>query len=241
MSAHQAQFPIRTMARVLKVSASGYYAWVKRPASARATRDAELTRQIRTIHAASYKTYGAPRIHAEFKESGVAIGRKRIARLMRGAGLAGISRRRRPVTTKRTPAHHPASDLVRNFTAEGPNELWVADITFIPTLAGFLFLAVVLDAWSRRIVGWSFAPDLKTCVVLDALDMALAQRKPDSVIHHSDKGSQGGFNRSTQHRHFAPPRAVGRGLPPAFSNRAFCGAAYLRREQRPRAHLPCGS
>ncbi len=191
MSAHQAQYPVRTMARVLKVSASGYYAWVKRPASARATRDGELTRQIRTIHAASYGTYGAPRVHAEFKEGGMAIGKKRIARLMRAAGLAGISRRRRPVTTRRNPAHHPASDLVRrNFAAEGPNELWVADITFIPTLAGFLFLAVVLDAWSRRIVGWSFAPDLKTRVVLDALDMALAQRKPDSVIHHSDKGSQ---------------------------------------------------
>ncbi|MGO9923995.1 MAG: IS3 family transposase [Isosphaeraceae bacterium] len=108
MSAHQAQYPVRTMARVLKVSASGYYAWVKRPASARATRDGELTRQIRTIHAASYGTYGAPRVHAEFKEGGMAIGKKRIARLMRAAGLAGISRRRRPVTTRRNPAHHPA-------------------------------------------------------------------------------------------------------------------------------------
>ena len=191
MSAHQALYPIRTMARVLRVSASGYYAWAKRPASARATADADLTRRIRTIHAGSYGTYGAPRVDAELQEDGVAIGRKRVARLMRAAALAGISRRRRPVTTRRTTEHHPATDLVRrNFSTEGPNELWVADITFIPTLAGFLFLAVVLDAWSRRIVGWSFAPDLKTRLVLDALEMALAQRKPEDVIHHSDRGAQ---------------------------------------------------
>ena len=109
-----------------------------------------------------------------------------------GAAIAGVSRRRSaPVTTRQATGHHPASDLVRrNFVAERPNEFWVADITFLPTLAGFLYLAVVLDAWSRRIVGWAFSADLKTRVVLDALDMALAARKPDNVIHHSDKGSQ---------------------------------------------------
>lgn len=191
MSAHQAQFPIRTMARVLKVSASGYYAWRNRPASRRATTDAELTRRIRTAHVASRGTYGAPRIHAELKAGGMAIGKKRVARLMRAASLAGVSRRRRVATTRRNPTHHPPSDLMqRNFAATGPNQLWVADITFIPTLAGFLFRAVVLDAWSRRIVGWAFAGDLKTRLVLDALDMALAGRRPGSVIHHSDKGSQ---------------------------------------------------
>jgi putative transposase len=111
---------------------------------------------------------------------------------MRAAALAGVSRcTRAPVTTRRDPDHHPAHDLVRrNFAAEGPNELWVADITFIPTMVGFLYLAVVLHAWSRRIVGWAFSADLKTRVVLDALDMALTTRKPDSVIHHSDRGSQ---------------------------------------------------
>lgn len=191
MSAHQAVFPIKTMARVFKVSASGYYAWRGRPASARATADADLTRKIRTIHAGSRETYGAPRVHAEFKDEGVAIGKKRIARLMKAAGLVGASRRRSVKTTRRDTAHRPANDLVRrNFFVEKPNELWVADITFIPTLAGFLFLAVVLDAWSRRIVGWAFSADLKTRVVLDALDMALAARKPDNVIHHSDQGSQ---------------------------------------------------
>ncbi len=191
MSAHQAEFPIRMMARVLKVSASGYYAWRGRPASPRATADADLTRRVRTVHAASRGTYGAPRIHAELKAAGMAIGKKRVARLMRAASLAGASRRRRMATTRRNPAPHPASDLVRrNFAATGPNQLWVADITFIPTLAGFLFLAVVLDAWSRRIVGWAFASDLKTRLVLDALDMALHGRRPGNVIHHSDKGSQ---------------------------------------------------
>jgi putative transposase len=192
MSAHQAEFPIQTMARVLKVSASGYYAWRNRPASTRATADADLTRRIRTIHAGSRATYGAPRVHAELAAGGVHVGRKRVARLMRGAGLAGVSRRRSaPVTTMRDLDHRPADDLVRrNFAAVGPNELWVADITFLPTMTGFLYLAVVLDAWSRRIVGWAFSADLKTRVVLDALDMALAARRPDSVIHHSDRGSQ---------------------------------------------------
>jgi len=192
MSAHQAIYPIRTMARVLKVSASGYYAWRNRPASARTTADADLTRRIRTIHVTSRGTYGAPRIHAELKEEGLPIGCKRVARLMRAAGVIGVSRRRSaPITTRQAPDHHPAGDLVRrNFVAERPNGLWVADITFLPTLAGFLYLAVVLDAWSRRIVGWAFSADLNTRVVLDALDMALAARKPENVIHHSDRGSQ---------------------------------------------------
>jgi putative transposase len=187
MSAHQAMYPIRTMARVLKVSASGYYAWRSRPASARATADAGLTRHIRTIHTGSHGIYGAPRVHAELKADGLSVGRKRIARLMRAAGIAGVSRRRSaPITTRQATDHHPASDLVRrNFMAERPNELWVADITFLPTLAGFLYLAVVLDAWSRRIVGWAFSADLKTRVVLDALDMAIVARKLDNVVHHS--------------------------------------------------------
>jgi putative transposase len=124
----------------------------------------------------------------ELKANGLSAGRKRIARLMRAAGIAGVSRRRSaPITTRQATDHHPASDLVRrNFMAERPNELWVADITFLPTLAGFLYLAVALDAWSRRIVGWAFSADLKTRVVLDAFDMALVARKPDNVVHHSD-------------------------------------------------------
>lgn len=189
MSAHQAMFPISVMARVFRVSA--YYAWSRRPASARATADAGLLRRIRTIHAASRQTYGAPRIHAELRAEGIHVGRKRIARLMRMAGIAGISRRRGIATTRRDPEHRPVKDLVRrNFFAGRPDQLWVADITYVPTAAGFLFLAVVLDAWSRRIVGWAMSTDLKTRVVLDALEMALASRRPRGVIHHSDQGSQ---------------------------------------------------
>ncbi|PWJ21400.1 putative transposase [Jannaschia seohaensis] len=192
MRTNQAVRPIRVMARVLRVSVSGFYAWRSRQPSKRQRSDAALLRRIRTIHAVSHKTYGAPRVHAELRAEGVQVGRKRVARLMREAGIAGVSRRRRTVTTTvPAPEHTSAGDLVRrDFTADGPNRLWVADITFVPTAAGFLFLAVVLDAWSRRIVGWAFSHDLKTRLVLDALDMAVASRKPKDVIHHSDKGSQ---------------------------------------------------
>ena len=192
MRTNQADYPIRVMARVLSVSASGFYAWRDRQPSDRQRSDATLLRRIRTIHAVSYGIYGAPRIHAELRAEGVQVGRKRVARLMREAGIAGVSRRRRTVkTTIPAPERSPAGDLVRrDFAADGPNRLWVADITFVPTAAGFLFLAVVLDAWSRRIVGWAFSHDLKTRLVLDALDMAIASRKPKDVIHHSDKGSQ---------------------------------------------------
>lgn len=224
MSAHQAEFPIRVMARVLRVSASGYYAWRSRPASAHAQADALLLRRIRTIHAGSRGTYGAPRVHAELQAEGTAIARKRVARLMRQTGLRGVSRRRFPTTTHREPTHRPPNDLVgRVFTAPGPNLLWVADITCVPTAAGFLFLAVVLDAWSRRIVGWAMAADLRTRLVLDALDMAVTTRKPADVVHHSDQGSQLGLNRSSQ-RHLEPPAARRRGPRPAFAIRVFCAA-----------------
>ena len=189
MSAHQAVFPITAMARVLGVSTAGYYAWLKRVPSARAKDDAKLLQRIRTVHATSRATYGVPRVHAELRAGGRRHGRKRIARLMREAGLAGVSRRRGSVqTTCRDREARPAPDLVdRDFSADGPNQLWVADITFVPTAAGFLYLAVVLDAWSRKIVGWSVANHLRTELVLDALDAAVAQRRPRDVIHRSDQ------------------------------------------------------
>ena len=191
MKANQAVFSISTMARVLGVSTAGYYAWCSRLPSARATADGELLKRIRTIHAVSRGTYGAPRVHAELAAEGKAVGRKRVARLMRTAQIAGVSRRHGVKTTQRDREARPAPDLVdRNFIADRPNQLWVADITFIPTLAGFLYLAVVLDAFSRRIVGWSMANNLRTELVLDALGMAAGQRKPTDVIHHSDQGSQ---------------------------------------------------
>jgi putative transposase len=139
-------------------------------------------------------------VQAALKAGGEKHGRKRIARLMRAAGLVGASRRRSGVTTtRRDKEARPAPDLVdRNFVASRPNQLWVADITFVPTASGFLYLAVVLDAWSRKVVGWSMANHLRTELVLDALEMAIGQRRPDGVIHHSDQGSQLEFNRSSQ-------------------------------------------
>src|SRR5882757_5484291 len=180
MSAHQALFPVAVMARVLGVSASGFHAWRCRPPSAHAIADTALLKQIRTVHASSRETYGAPRVQAALKAGGEKHGRKRIARLMRAAGLVGASRRRSGVTTtRRDKEARPAPDLVdRNFVASRPNQLWVADITFVPTASGFLYLAVVLDAWSRKVVGWSMANHLRTELVLDALEMAIGQRRP---------------------------------------------------------------
>ena len=190
MSDHQADYPIASMCRLLGVSSSGYYAWRNRPPSGRAETDAALLAEIHAAHAASRGTYGSPRIHAELTAKGIHVGRKRLARLMSQAGLAGVSRRKFVVTTMKGEGRQ-APDLVeRNFTAESPDRLSVADITYIPTWAGFLYLAVVLDACSRRIVGWSMATTLATQLVLDALNMALVTRRPEQVIHHSDQGSQ---------------------------------------------------
>jgi putative transposase len=192
VSAHRAEFHVTTMCRVLGVSTSGYYAWESREPSTRARADEVLTERVVQIHAASRQTYGAPRVHAELQDVGQRIGRKRVARLMRESGLMGVSRRRSFRTTRRDPAARPAPDLVdRKFIATEPNQLWVADITYIPTLAGFLFLAVVLDVWSRKIVGWAMSSRMATQLVLDALAMATEQRRPaQGVIHHSDQGSQ---------------------------------------------------
>jgi putative transposase len=182
---------VATLCRLLEISASGYYAWTTRPASRRAQADAVLLEQIRTSHARSRGTYGAPRIHRDLRDQGMRVGRKRIERLMAGASLVGVSRRKGARTTWRDRDARPAPDLVtRHFAATAPDQLWVADITYIPTWAGFLYLAVVLDAWSRRVVGWAMATHLRTELVLEALNFALAQRRPRAVIHHSDQGCQ---------------------------------------------------
>src|SRR6187397_1928227 len=179
------------MCRVLEVSRSGYYAWRDRSPSARAIEDEKLTRLIRMVHEESRGTYGVPRVQPELAAQGVQVGRRRIARLMRAACLVGVTRRKHRRTTKRDKTMRPAPDLVeRRFVAPGPDRLWVADITYVPTWDGFLYLAIVLDVWSRRIVGWMMDTHLRTELVLDALDLALAQRRPDSVVHHSDRGCQ---------------------------------------------------
>ena len=165
MKANQAQYPVATMCRLLEVSPSGYYAWRRRPASERSRTDAVLKDRIRWIHLRSRGTYGVPRIYAELRDEGVRVGRRRVARLMRAAGLQGVARRTHRRTTIRQPGAQPAPDLVqRDFAAAGPNRLWVADITYISTWTGFLHLAVVLDAWSRRVVGWAMALE---CELLD--------------------------------------------------------------------------
>ena len=191
MRAHQAHYPVATQCRLLDVSTSGYYAWQRRGMSARAEADRELLAMIQAIHASSHGTYGAPRIHAELGARGVCVGRKRVARLMRSVALAGVSRRKRPHTTVRSRGVAKAPDLVqRQFTAEAPDRLWVADITYVPTRAGFLYLAVVVDVYSRRVVGWAMESHLRTELVLQALNMALYLRRPQGVIHHSDQGIQ---------------------------------------------------
>lgn len=191
MRDHQAAFPVATMCRVLRLSCSGFYAWRQRGLSARAVRDVELTAAIQASHAASDETYGAPRILHDLRAAGHRVGQKRVARLMRAAGWRGVSRRRWVTTTQRGDATTTVPDLVqRNFVATRPNQLWVADITYVPTWAGFLFLAIVLDAFSRRVVGWAMATHLRTELVLAALEMARIQRRPTQVIHHSDHGCQ---------------------------------------------------
>lgn len=191
MNANQAKYPVTMMCRLLKVSKSGFYASQGRGLSARARSDIRLTAQIDAIHRASHGTYGAPRVHAQLHNTGTDVGCKRVARLMRQAALRGVSRRRFVITTQRDPVATAAIDLVqRDFRANAPDRLWVADITYIPTWVGFLYLAIVLDVFSRRIVGWAMENHLRTELVLAAIERAYAQRCPQEVIHHSDHGTQ---------------------------------------------------
>ena len=192
---HKANYQISRMCRALKVSKSGFYDWRDREPSARARADTMLSEKIARIHTDSRKTYGAPRVHLELRTLGVRCARKRVARLMREAGLFGCGGRRRKARTtlrsrsERTP---PAPDLVeRNFTLGAPNRLWVADITYVRTWEGWLYLSFVLDTYSRKVVGWSMANNLRSEIVLDASNMAIYTRRPQpGLIHHSDRGSQ---------------------------------------------------
>jgi putative transposase len=193
IDAEKAHHPVSQLARVLGVARAGYYAWACRPPSDRSRSDALLGEQIRQIHDRSRGTYGAPRIHAELRLGlGVHVSRKRVARIMCEHGLQGVHRRRRGGLTRRDPAATPAPDLVqRRFAPPGPDQLWVADITQQRTDQGWLYLAVVLDAFSRRVVGWSMADHLRTDLVLDALEMAISQRQPPpGLVCHSDHGCQ---------------------------------------------------
>jgi putative transposase len=190
IAVEKASYPVVRLCRVLGVSASGFYAWVERKPSARAVANAALTERIRAVHTRSRSTYGSPRVHAELRETGP-VGRKRVARLMREAGLVGC----RPRGFRRTTIADPTTqvdDLVqRDFRPIDLDRLWLSDITYVRTDEGWLYLATILDACSRRVVGWSLADHLRTELALDALTMALTTRRPDpGLIHHSDRGIQ---------------------------------------------------
>ena len=190
----KANHSVGALCRVLKISKSGYYGWRGRPPSARAKADAALSERIERVHRDSRGTYGAPRIHAELKSLSVRCAKKRVARLMRASGLVGCGGRRRTRTTRQGSAERApaAPDLVkRNFTPAAPDRLWVADITYARSWEGWLYLAFVLDAFSRKVVGWSMANHLRTELVLDAVNMAIHNRRPSAgLVHHSDRGSQ---------------------------------------------------
>jgi putative transposase len=193
IAAEKTNFPVAVMCRVLGVSRTGFHNWERRVPSDRALTDAWLIDKIRRIHAQSRSVYGAPRIHAELRlEHDVRVGRKRVARLMKAAGISGVRPQKRFRTTVRIPGITPAGDLVeRQFRPDRPNVLWVADITYLRTGEGWLYLAAVQDAYSRQIVGWSMTRHIRATLVVDALNMALARRRPQpGLIHHSDHGSQ---------------------------------------------------
>ena len=195
----KALYPVIMLCRLLKLSRSGFYAWQSRPASVRALADEVLLEQIRSFHAASRATYGAPRVHADLAEAGVRVGRKRVARLMRSDRLVGVcaTRTRYGTGIVADPRVAGTPDLVNQaFRAQRPDQLWVADVTYVPTTAGWLYLATVLDVFSRRVIGWSMASHRKTVLVVDAVAMAVARRRGEGatgvtgVIHHSDHGGE---------------------------------------------------
>jgi putative transposase len=192
IQAEKAAFPVTVLCRVLGVSRAGFYAAQRRPVPARVTADARLAVQIAAIHRASRRCYGSPRVHAELRARGQGTSRKRVARLMRTAGLAARHRRAFRVTTQSRHTHPVAPNrLARQFTASVPDRVWVTDITYLATVEGWLYLAVVLDLFSRRVVGWATSDRLGEGVALEALGMGLARRRPPpGLLHHSDRGSQ---------------------------------------------------
>jgi putative transposase len=193
IAAKRTEHSVKTMCRVLEVSRSGFHAWAKRAPSPRALKDARLTERIRQIHAEHRQVYGSPRIHAELVMAcGERVGRKRVERLMRQAGISGLVARKRGRTTVRVPGVRVCEDLVdRAFMAAAPDRLWVADITYLRTWEGWLYLVAVQDVYSRRIVGWAMDSHMRTELVTDALQMALTRRRPaPGLIWHSDQGGQ---------------------------------------------------
>jgi len=193
IDAEKAHYPIAMLCRLVDVSRAGYYAWLRREPSPRAQADAALTEAMRAIHSKSRQTYGVPRLHAALREQGHRVSRKRVARLLRAAGLRGCVAHRRPRTTVSDPAAMPAPNLVqRQFDRGALNRVWVTDITYLATDEGWVYLAALLDGCSRRVIGWALADHLRTELVLEALEMAVRERRPRNgeLVHHSDRGCQ---------------------------------------------------
>ena len=192
---HRGEFPVKLMCRVLEVTRSGYYAWRKREPSARARSNERLRLEVRAIHRSTRGRYGSPRVHAELQARGERVSRKRVARLMRADELKGKKRRRFRTTTDSGHSHPVAANVLdRKFTVQeidGPDRAWAADITYVPTREGWLYLAIVLDLASRLVVGWSMGTTLESSLAIDALEMALQRRRPgEGLLHHSDRGVQ---------------------------------------------------
>jgi transposase InsO family protein len=191
IAAEKAVYPVGILCDVLGVSRSGYYAWSKRPEPARAKGDAELKAQIAAVHEKSRSTYGSPRVHAELRSKGVRVGKKRVERLMREDGIKARQKRRFRRTTDSNHTHPIAPNVLdRQFTVTSPNKVWVTDVTYIPTDEGWLYLAAILDLFSRRVVGWATSATNDRTLALDALELALRARRPAAgLLHHSDRGS----------------------------------------------------
>lgn len=192
IAAEKTNYPISLLCRVLGVSRSGFHAWERRPPSARALADAALTERIRAMYARSRDSYGARRIYLDLRDEGVRLGRKRVERLMRSAGMSGYVKRRKFRTTFSVPGVRVADDLVeRDFNPPAPDRLWASDIKYVSTWEGTLYLASVIDCFSRKVVGWSMRSDMQAELVVDALEMAISRRQPaGELVHHSDQGSQ---------------------------------------------------
>ena len=201
IEAEKAEFPVDLLCEVLKVSRAGFYAWRVRPESPRAREDRRLKLEITSIHTANKGRYGSPRIQLDMLELGYSMSRKRVARLMREAVLEWRRKKRFRKTTNSKHEFPIATNvLARDFTAPAPDRVWVGDITYIWTDEGWLYLAAILDVFSRRVVGWAAGERITTKLATDALEMALWRRQPQpGLIHHTDRGSQAGFNESSQH------------------------------------------
>ena len=189
---HRGEFSVARMCEVLKVQRSGYYAWRKQPLSAQKMANEKLTEQIRKIHQESKETYGSPRVHRELNAQGHRCSKNRVARLMKESNIRAKTRRKYKVTTRRDESHPVVTNLLKQqFQAERPDQYYLSDITYIGTGEGWLYLAAVMDLFSRRIVGWAMAEQITAELTCDALRMALRQRQPESgLIHHSDRGAQ---------------------------------------------------